>query len=85
MPLAIFFVCTAWFLSDLVGNLQEKFSHIAAHALAGFAMYLVFMVIFFCFCHIKIVCINVAVCDLVHDVKTVPGLCQMLTTSVNLF
>ena len=29
-PLAIFFVSTAWFVSDLVGNPEDRFSHIEA-------------------------------------------------------
>ena len=30
-PLAIFCGCTAWFVSDLVGNLEDRFSHNEAH------------------------------------------------------
>ena len=30
-PLAIFCGCTAWFLSDLVGNLEDRFSRNKAH------------------------------------------------------
>ena len=29
--LAIFYSCTAWFVSDLVGNPEDRFSHVAAH------------------------------------------------------
>ena len=35
-------------------------------------------------CQIKFVCVQVAICDLVHDVETVHGLCVMLTASGNL-
>ena len=31
MPLAIFSDCTAWFVSDLVGNPEDRFSHNEAH------------------------------------------------------
>ena len=31
MPLAIFCGCTVWFLSDLVGNPEDQFSHNEAH------------------------------------------------------
>ena len=31
MPLAIFCDCTAWFMSDLVGNPEDQFSHNEAH------------------------------------------------------
>ena len=30
-PLAIFFGCTAWFVSDVVGNIENRFSHDAVH------------------------------------------------------
>ena len=30
-PLAIFCDCTAWFVSDLVGNPEDQFSHNEAH------------------------------------------------------
>ena len=30
-PLAIFCGCTAWFVSDLVGNAEDQFSHNEAH------------------------------------------------------
>ena len=30
-PLAIFFDCTAWFVSDLVGNPEDRFSPNEAH------------------------------------------------------
>ena len=30
-PLAIFCGCTAWFVSDLVGNPEDRFSHNKAH------------------------------------------------------
>ena len=31
MPLDIFCGCTAWFMSDLVGNPEDRFSHSEAH------------------------------------------------------
>ena len=31
MPLAIFCGCTAWFVSDLVGNSEDRFSQNEAH------------------------------------------------------
>ena len=40
---------------------------------------------FFCFRIIKFVCINVVMCDLVHDVENVHGICKLLTSSKNLF
>ena len=40
--------------------------------------------LFSSFCQIKFVCINVAVCDLVHDVETVFRHCNLLTASGNL-
>ena len=30
-PLAIFIACTAWFVWDLVGNPEDRFSHNEAH------------------------------------------------------
>ena len=30
-PLSIFCDCTAWFVSDLVGNSEDRFSHKEAH------------------------------------------------------
>ena len=30
-PLAIFYDCTVWFVSDLVGNPEYRFSHDEAH------------------------------------------------------
>ena len=30
-PLSIFYGCTAWFLSDLVENPEDRFSHDVAH------------------------------------------------------
>ena len=32
-PPAIFYNCTAWFVSDLVGNPEDRFSHNEAHFL----------------------------------------------------
>ena len=29
-PLAIFYGCAAWFVSDLVGNPEDRFSHVEA-------------------------------------------------------
>ena len=37
-PLAIFCGCTAWFVSDLVGNPEDRFSHKEAHILTQNAM-----------------------------------------------
>ena len=34
-PLAIFCGCTAWFVSDLVGNHEDRFSHNEAHIYLG--------------------------------------------------
>ena len=36
--LAIFFGSTAWFVSDLVGNPEDQFSHVAAHMVLLFTM-----------------------------------------------
>ena len=35
-PLAIFCGCTAWFVSDLVGNPEDRFSHNQAHIKVGY-------------------------------------------------
>ena len=35
-PLAIFCICTARFVSDLVGNPEDRFSHNEAHMKVGF-------------------------------------------------
>ena len=35
-PLAIFFGCTAWFVSDLVVNPEDRFSHDEVQAESGF-------------------------------------------------
>ena len=43
--------------------------------LSGGATYFVFEVNCFRFCQIKFVCIDVAMCDPVHDVETVFRLC----------
>ena len=32
---SIFYDCTAWFVSDLVGNAEDRFSHNEAHLMAG--------------------------------------------------
>ena len=44
-------------------------------AFTGNATYFVFEVTWFRFCQIKFVCIDVAMCDPVHDVETVFRLC----------
>ena len=39
-PLATFYGCTAWFVSDLVGNPEDRFSHNEAHLIGTLGEYL---------------------------------------------
>ena len=39
-PLGIFCGCTAWFVSDLVGNPEDRFSHNEAHKVYDFFNFL---------------------------------------------
>ena len=77
IPLAIFCSCTAWFVSDLVGNLEDRFSQDEAHMVEatlskgynGFSGHFPYIFeINFCY---FVVPMN----DLMHDVETKHGLC----------
>ena len=58
-------------MSDQVGNQNVGF----------LMMRLNFFVVIFCFCEVKIVCINVAICDSMHDKEPIHGQCKLQTAA----
>ena len=64
-------------MSDLVGNLEDRFSHNEAHITKqGVQLMMVLLVIFFVF--LILFCFVVAMSDLVHEVEAILHLPELL-------